>query len=353
MTKFSKISSLLAFSLLAACHSESASLPISKSLSTEKVEQIAKAVDSKYPNLTAPEKADILAIVVRSVDEMVFIEGGKFQMGDFGWACDYNPEDNCTWPCGQPEEQLCNISLKMDAPLHRIELSSYMLAGKKTTLHDFDLFRSALGLDEFQAEERKDPYLKDNFAPNNPAPTKSWREAKEYCGWLGELTGLPFDLPTEAQWEFAARNRGQNVLYPTSNGSLNFGKNYPPKHESGAYKIYPVGSFSPNPLGLYEMGAIATEWVDDWYAEDYYAHSPVKDPKGPSSGSLKISRGSNSAETPWSSANTVMRREMKPEQEHYYDIYSFRCSVQQGSCLRSQASTKHTVTKLKCLYQLL
>ncbi|WP_434136819.1 SUMF1/EgtB/PvdO family nonheme iron enzyme (plasmid) [Pseudomonas luteola] len=333
MTKFSKVSSLLAFSLLVACQSESASLPTSKTLSPTKVEQIAKKVDSKYPNLAPAERADILALVIHSIDQMVFIEGGEFEMGDFGWACDFNPQDNCSWPCGMPEEQLCNISIEGDAPIHPVKLSSYYLASKKTTLHAFDLFRKSQGKPVFDSEQRNDPYFKDYFKPDVPAPTRYWQEAKDYCNWIGDLSGYPVDLPTEAQWEYAARNRGKHILYPTSNGNLNFGENYPPKHESGNFKVFPTGSFSPNPLGLYEMSAVATEWVNDWYSKDYYQKSPVLDPQGPSNGQTKVSRGSNAVETPWLSANTVLRRSMNLDLKRYSKLSSFRCAIQQSSTL--------------------
>jgi len=59
------------------------------------------------------------------MDEMVYIDGGTFEMGDFGWKCDFDPAEVCTWPCGAPEDSLCNITMMGDAPLHTVELSSY------------------------------------------------------------------------------------------------------------------------------------------------------------------------------------------------------------------------------------
>ncbi|WP_049191966.1 formylglycine-generating enzyme family protein, partial [Serratia marcescens] len=110
-------------------------------------------------------------------------------------------------------------------------------------------------------------------------------------------SGKKIDLPTEAQWEYAARSRGQYLPFATDNGELEKGKNIPDEEQLDEYTdglgipIYPIGKYPPNPLGLYDMGLSGSEWVNDWYASDYYSHSPVKDPKGPSNGTKKVLRG--------------------------------------------------------------
>ncbi len=313
----------------AAC--SSANLPESQKLSPEKVGEIAARIEAQYPNLAQDKRDEVLRVVVRSLDEMVFIEGGTFEMGDFGWKCDFNPAEVCTWPCGVPEESVCNITMDGDAPLHTVELSSYHLAARKTTLGDFDLFRSVLGEPPVRSELRDRERLRYLFDPRNPAPIREWQEAKDYCQWVGKLSGYAVDLPTEAQWEYAARSGGQKVLYPTDDGSLKLGVNY--QKDGRKARSERVDAYPPNPLGLYAMSGIATEVVNDWYAKDYFRHSPVKDPQGPEEGAEKVARGTNSIESPWSSANTVMRRNHPLDLTKHLFTASFRCALQHSEPL--------------------
>lgn len=325
---------LLSFSLcalLAGCEAQSQPLPESEKLSTEKVKLIAEHIESRYPDLSRDLREQILATVVRSLDDMVFIEGGEFEMGDFGTLCQYDPANMGTWPYGQDPERLCPITrFNNDDYLHKVRLSSYHLSRYQTRLEDFDLFRSSLGLELFKKEYRGRDDLADYFAPSNPAPVKDWQEAKDFCLWLGELSNYSVDLPTEAQWEFAARSRGQYLQYPTDDGNLNNGRNI--LHDDKTFLV-PVGQFPPNPLGLYDMTGNATDWVNDWYAEDYYAQSPQQNPKGPESGIQKVRRGSNYAESNWMGANSVRRWPDNPTSDGYYPGSSFRCAVQSDQAL--------------------
>ncbi|MGB4073998.1 formylglycine-generating enzyme family protein, partial [Pseudomonas sp.] len=148
------------------------------------------------------------------------------------------------------------------------------------------------------------------------------------------LSGAPVDLPSEAQWEFAARNRGQHVIYPTDTGTLDFGRNYPPRTDEMHVPVHPVGSFAPNPLGLYDMAGNAKDWVNDWYDPDYYPNSPLDNPKGPETGLYKIMRGHGVDEAPSILANTVVRWPEAPDQTAYSTTASFRCSVQSSNSLK-------------------
>ena len=315
----------------AATSCSSANLPESQKLSPDKVAEIASRIEAQYPELPQDKRDNVLRTVVRSLDEMVFIEGGVFEMGDFGWKCDFDPAEVCTWPCGAPKENLCNITMNSDAPLHQVELSSYYLAAKKTRLGDFDLHRSLDGKEPVLNELRSRERLKYAFDPMNVAPIRYWQEAKDYCQWLGKVSGYPVDLPTEAQWEYAARNKGQKTLYPTDDGSLKFGQNFP--DEGRRPMTERVDKYPPNPLGLYSMAGMAIEVLDDWYGENFYLESPTKDPKGPSSGVEKVARGTDSIDTPWLTANTVLRRNHPLELDTHYFEVSFRCAIPVGTQL--------------------
>ncbi|MGY2293783.1 formylglycine-generating enzyme family protein, partial [Pseudomonas sp. SDO528_S397] len=91
---------------------------------------------------------------------------------------------------------------------------------------------------------------------------------------------------------------------------------------------FPVDKFVPNPLGIYNLSGNATDWVNDWYDKDYYRHSPLENPQGPSTGSARVWRGSNMGEDPILSASTVRRWEAEPVQDGYYPGISFRCAIQ-------------------------
>ncbi|MEE3635753.1 SUMF1/EgtB/PvdO family nonheme iron enzyme [Pseudomonas sp. AL 58] len=312
--------------LLTGCQAQSLPLPKSEKLSAEKVAQIATTINQTYPKLPTDIRTQLLNTVVQSLDNMVFVEGGEFQMGDFGWKCDYDQSNMCEWPCGVEPERLCPISFRNnDDFVHQVKLSSYYLSKFQVALRDFDLFFTIQGKPLFDAEYRQRENLKFRYQPNNPAFTKTWQEAKDYCSWLGELSDYPVDLPTEAQWEYAARSRGQYLFYPTDNGGLDYGRNFPVQ---GLGRTFAVDSFVPNPLGFYNMSGNATDWVNDWYGEDYYRHSPIENPQGPSTGTQKIRRGTNAGESPLLTASTVRRFPNDPVRTGYYPGTGFRCAIQ-------------------------
>jgi sulfatase modifying factor 1 len=322
---------LIAPLLVVGCQAQSQPLPKSKSLSPEKVVAIAERIDSQYAKLSAELRSQMLTTVVRSLDEMVFIEGGEFEMGDFGAPCDFDQTNMGTWPYGYEPDELCPITPKFhDDYLHQVRLSSYYLASYQTRLGDFDLFRTSQGLSLFGEELREREDLQFRYRPDNPAPPKEWQEAKDYCLWLGKLSGYPVDLPTEAQWEYAARNRGQYVQFPTDTGSLDYGRNIPKDEDTRAH---PVGQFAPSPLGLYDMTGNATDWVNDWYDPDYYRNSPVDNPQGPETGTQKIRRASNFSELNWQSANTVRRWADNPVQNGHFLGNGFRCAINSSQSL--------------------
>jgi formylglycine-generating enzyme required for sulfatase activity len=317
---------LCAVLVLAGCQAQTPTLPKSQKLSPEKVAQIAATIEQKYPKLSSDVRGKLLTTVVQSLDNMVFVEGGEFQMGDFGWPRDDDPTKLCDWPCGVDPQQMGPMSMGADNKfVHPVKLSSYYLSKFQATLGDFDLFFTAQGKPQFDAELRKREKLQYRYLPNLPAPTQSWQEAKDYCGWLGELSGYPVDLPTEAQWEYAARNRGQHVWFPTDNGSLNYGRNFP---EPDVTHVFSVDKYVPNPLGLYNLAGNASDWVNDWYGKDYYRRSPVENPQGPSAGSERVWRGTNILEDPLLSASTVRRWGVAPIQKYHTSGVSFRCSIQ-------------------------
>jgi len=210
--------------------------------------------------------------------DLVFVKGGTFMMGDFG-------------PLWSPEK-LPYSDDPTNKAVHEVTLSSFSIAKFKTTYAEFDVYSDATKTDR----AANGPLDKIYRHPTVPAGVP-WQRAKDYCQWLGKVTQLPIDLPTEAQWEYAARSRGQFFVWATDNGNIDYGRNIPAAGQmelltpSGEIDPYPVGLFPPNPLGLYDASHDGEEWTNDWFDENYYKVSPKRDPQGPAAGTKKVARG--------------------------------------------------------------
>jgi len=237
-------------------------------------------------------------------ENMVFVKGGTFMMGDpqgtnikdkYGYNILRTPENEKKYP----DAQWMRIGGGVDLALkHKVTLSDYSISKYETTWEEFDLYYEIIGK-EYYKKESKDKN-REFRSSKMPATTPTWYEAKNYCKFLAKKTGLNYDLPTEAQWEYAARSRGEYVYFATDTGrgvenrdSLN--PTNEPKNIGDGQFI--VGSFPPNPLGLYDMSGNRHEWVNDWYSEDYYTVSPEFNPIGPIDGTEKVIRGGKSSLT--------------------------------------------------------
>ena len=264
------------------------------------------------------------ALVAKSLSNMVPVKGGEFLMGDFGPLVG---------------EKLPFSINQDDKVLHKVVLSDFSISKYKVTNDDYNKYLQITGV-------KKPPInilLKDypSLQKSDYSVGITWQQAKDYCQWLGKESGKKFDLPTEAQWEYAARSRGQYIPFATNNGEFLPGKNIPSQDELSEYTdgagipIYPVGKYPPNPLGLYDMGLSGSEWTNDWYASDYYSHSPVNDPQGPAQGTKKVLRGYIGGDRQY--ALTMFRQSKLPvpkiDKDDDYEKYGvgpqyvFRCVV--------------------------
>ena len=192
---------------------------------------------------------------------------------------------------------------------------------------------------------------------DHPVIHVSWNDAVAYCNWLSEKEGLTkvytisdstltanwsangYRLPTEAEWEYAARGGGKAVLFGNGKNvadpeEINFNasairkKNY---SIAGEYRVntIPVGSLnSPNPLGLHDMSGNVWEWCWDWFDRDYYAKSNnSRDPRGPDTGSYRVSRGGSWVEAP-QHVRVDERGLGKPDFRYYGQGFRLAKSVQ-------------------------
>lgn len=220
-----------------------------------------------------PSAEVMTAFLAKTQANMVFLKGGTFEMGD--WGSEVNkgglPFD------GSPDSK----------PLHKVTLDSFSIGKSPVTYAEFDIFTAALRLPRINQDRLMQVYRK----PDSPAGV-TWQGATDYCAWLSKETGKKFALPTEAQWEYAARSGGKRHVYPTDNGQSEPGRNLPSfEQREAAGGLVPVASFPPNPAGIYHMSAGVHEWVQDWYDKNYYSHSPSKNPLGPTTGTLHVVRG--------------------------------------------------------------
>jgi formylglycine-generating enzyme len=141
----------------------------------------------------------------------------------------------------------------------------------------------------------------------HPVVNVSWNDCVAYCAWLSKKANRAIRLPTEAEWEYACRAGSVSyyALGDSENSILNHARTLKPTEDSIRHAVQdlqlaeaaatvfpvPVGSYAPNRFGLYDMHGNVWEWTADWHADDYYAHSPSDDPKGPSDGGVKVRRG--------------------------------------------------------------
>ena len=158
-----------------------------------------------------------------------------------------------------------------ERPVHRVTLAPFRLSRLPVTNADFAAFR---------------PFEFTNAAL--PVTSVSWFQATEYCAWLSSQWGISLRLPTEAEWEFAARGGLEQSRYPWGNA--------PPETRAGYAARWlrgpePVGTAEPNAYGLFDLCENVHEWCSDWYSQDYYTESPSENPQGPATGLRRASRG--------------------------------------------------------------
>ncbi len=239
------------------------------------------------------------ALVAKSLSNMVPVQGGEFLMGDFGPLV------------GQKLPFSINQD---DKVLHKVVLSDFSISKFKVTNDDYNKYLQITGIKKppINILVKEYPSLqKDDYSVG-----VTWQQAKDYCQWLGKESDKNIDLPTEAQWEYAARSRGQYLPFSTNNGNFELGSNIPEQKKLDEYTdgygfpIYPIGKYPPNPLGLYDMGLSGAEWSNDWYSTDYYSHSPVYDTQGPVKGNEKVLRGYVGGDRQY--ALTIFRQSSQP-----------------------------------------
>ncbi|MBN1226506.1 MAG: formylglycine-generating enzyme family protein [Deltaproteobacteria bacterium] len=211
---------------------------------------------------------------------MVFIKGGKFTMGDQN-----------------------NKGASDENPAHRVDVPSFFLSDMVVTSAQWEEFYYDGDTEWDKWEDVK------KYSPEKDYPIifVSWQDAVEFCRWLSEKEGKKYRLPTEAEWEYAARGSLAGKLYPWGDSAPDGSQcNFADKREYLKEKdIWAAGlkiddgytycakakDYSPNKYGLYQMAGNVLQWCSDWYCSVYYKDTKVKNPQGPATGKLKALRG--------------------------------------------------------------
>jgi sulfatase modifying factor 1 len=170
-----------------------------------------------------------------------------------------------------------------EQPVHLVRVPAFALAETQVTNAQYDLFCEATG--HAPGKFRNQPEFDH---PDHPVTGTSWFDCVAYCEWLSLQTGREHRLPTEAEWEWAARGGLDGCVFPWGNAPVESRHNYSERWRTGPE---PVATSEPNAYGLYDMCENVHEWCSDWYDRDYYAISPADNPKGPDHGNRKASRG--------------------------------------------------------------
>jgi formylglycine-generating enzyme required for sulfatase activity len=229
--------------------------------------------------------------------DMVYVKGGCFRMGD-----------------------VFRDVPSSEKPVHEVCVDDFYMGAHEVTVEEFRRFVDETGY-RTEAErqdgchgwvgdgteiKKKDYSWRNTGYPQterDPVVCITWNDTYEYVKWLNEKVGGNYRLPTEAEWEYAARSGGQEHQYSWGDGepSGNIADESAKKELTGL-KIWegysdgysytaPAGSFGPNDLGIYDMSGNVYEWVSDWQGDDYYRRSPKHNPRGPDKGKYKLMRG--------------------------------------------------------------
>lgn len=216
---------------------------------------------------------------------MVLIPAGEFWMGYDGAA-------------GEEDEYPC----------HKVHLDDYYLDKFPVTVSEYRAFAQATG------RQMKDQpaYSRDN----HPVVNVTWRDAKAYSEWVGKR------LPTEAEWEKAARTGME-----TSHGVVDSWEleDYAWYDDNSNGQTHPTGEKKPDNYGLHDILGNVFEWVSDWYDKKYYQYSPNRNPQGPASGSDRVFRGASWGSDERQCSFTFDRSRAAPDYSNPH--FGFRCAA--------------------------
>lgn len=195
-----------------------------------------------------------------------------------------------------------------EKPLHEVCLDSFLMGRHEVTNTEYRKFRPSHNSGSYEGNALN--------GDNQPATGVTWYDATEFARWLSKLSARHFRLPTEAEWEYAARGGASGRNYwgadpdaacRNANGADQTAKSqwsdWTVTACNDGYKVSaPVGKFTANSYGIHDIMGNSWEWTTDWYDAEYYFESPRENPPGPATGKLKIPRGGG-----WLNASECVR----------------------------------------------
>ena len=213
--------------------------------------------------------------------DMIAVEGGTFTMG--------------------ATAEQASDAYSDEKPTHQVTLSSYYIGKTEVTQ---ELWQAVMGSNP------------SGFSGANlPVEKVSWEDCQIFIAILNELTGKYFRLPTEAEWEYAARGGSKSQGYKYSGSNTVDDVAWYPSNSSS--KTHPVATKAPNELGIYDMSGNVLEWCSDWYSSSYYSSSSQYNPTGPASGSRRVYRGGS-----WGSSARLCRVSYRDYNGPSYRFYN-------------------------------
>jgi sulfatase modifying factor 1 len=180
----------------------------------------------------------------------------------------------------------CEQGRDEEKPVHRVWVDAFEMAVYQVRNRDFACFLEAAG--NAAPPQWNDPDFSD---PDQPVVSVSWFEAAAYCEWLSEMCRRRFRLPTEAEWERAARGGAEGALYVWGDEPPHDRPEYVRRWTGVVNGPRSVGEEPPNAFGICDLGENVHEWCADWFDKNYYAVSPERNPRGPATGERRASRG--------------------------------------------------------------
>lgn len=239
--------------------------------------------------------------------EFVRVAGGCFQMGQV--ETEKADLYRLRLPFG------ANVSFGDETPRHEVCVDEFYMGKHEVTVGAFRVFIEETGY-RTEAEKHggcqeyqipgyrwryneklswREPGFKQN--DNEPVVCVSWDDSKAFADWLsGKDLGHRFRLATEAEWEFAARQRGNDSSYAAGSNETGEVGWYV---ENSPRRTSPVGTRKGGEMGIHDLSGNVWEWVADFYSRDYYRQSPGKNPVGPEEGSFRVTRGGGWNSFPW------------------------------------------------------
>jgi formylglycine-generating enzyme required for sulfatase activity len=210
----------------------------------------------------------------------------------------------------------CDTGAKNERPVHRVFVDEFAIGRIAVTNRLYRFFVEDTG--HQPPPGWADPRFSD---PGQPVTSVSWFDAAAYCSWLSDKTGNHYRLPTESEWERAARGGLEGKLYTRGDEMPQLQPDYSSLWLNGPER---VGRRPANGFGLYDISENVHEWCSDWYDDAYYFASPARNPQGPDIGTRRSSRGGS-----WRHQIKITRvaaRSSIPPEFRYSD-YGLRCAM--------------------------